>query len=320
MQESQTELPPSNEIFVDKSSLSNANHPTIPTSKSNNVVVEDPLEDQETIEAARGPYAPRRKGPRGNAKAIYKTREIINTRPNGMTYSDWYSNTNMNEKYARGDLQTVAHVNIIIKNCIEAFNTDGDTGRWQAELRKKLHEMEFYEFLSGVVVRKSRVLEPEGLCQIIDGPERDHFDFDIRADAEVLYRRWMLGDLDSSLLRGVTTTKGVLQNGTKRTSHKLEKDWARKSANVIGANGIVNGQWWPLRLCALRDGVHGEHEAGIHGTPGKGAYSVVIADGGYADNDNGEVCLSPSSSNLLGANIHAVYRVLWHTKHQYEAD
>jgi len=100
--------------------------------------------------------------------------------------------------------------------------------------------------------------------------------------------RWMLGDLDSSLLRGITTTKGVLQNGTKRTSHKLEKDWSRKSANVVGANGIVNGQWWPLRLCALRDGAHGEHEAGIHGAPGKGAYSVVIADGGYADKDDGE--------------------------------
>jgi hypothetical protein len=46
---------------------------------------------------------------------------------------------------------------------------------------------------------------------------------------------------------------------------------------------------WPSRICALRDDAHGEQEAGIHGQTGKGAYSVVAAAGGYADEDHSEV-------------------------------
>lgn len=44
----------------------------------------------------------------------------------------------------------------------------------------------------------------------------------------------------------------------------------------------------PLQICALRDGAHGEIEAGIHGQMGKGAYSIVLSSGGYADIDEGD--------------------------------
>ena len=47
----------------------------------------------------------------------------------------------------------------------------------------------------------------------------------------------------------------------------------------------------------MRDGAHGEIEAGIHGQPAKGAYSVVLSGGGYSDIDEGDtlkVCLCHS--------------------------
>lgn len=58
---------------------------------------------------------------------------------------------------------------------------------------------------------------------------------------------------------------------------------------MVGHNGLVNGQWWPIRQGVLRDGAHGEVEAGIAGKTGKGAFSIVMADGGYADKDECDV-------------------------------
>lgn len=37
---------------------------------------------------------------------------------------------------------------------------------------------------------------------------------------------------------------------------------------------------WPNRLCAIRDGAHGEQEAGIYGRKDQGAFAVVVAAGG----------------------------------------
>lgn len=71
-----------------------------------------------------------------------------------------------------------------------------------------------------------------------------------------------------------------------------KKAYSKKSSNVPGPNGLINGPWWFNRMCVLRDGAHGEQEAGIHGQTGKGAFSVVVAAGEYADGDHGEVCLS----------------------------
>jgi hypothetical protein len=116
------------------------------------------------------------------------------------------------------------------------------------------------------------------------------FPWDLAADAEALWIRWMGEDLDCHLMRGIEISKGVLESGKKRTSYKLEKSYTqKKSANAVGDNNLTNGQWWPSRICALRDGAHGEQEAGIHGQTGMGAYSVVVAVGGYADMDYGEV-------------------------------
>lgn len=60
-------------------------------------------------------------------------------------------------------------------------------------------------------------------------------------------------------------------------SRSIDPDYARPSAKVSGDNGLAVGEWWPYRVCALRDGAHGESQAGISGSVADGAHSVVVA-------------------------------------------
>lgn len=51
----------------------------------------------------------------------------------------------------------------------------------------------------------------------------------------------------------------------------------RRSAKVLGHNGLEVGAWSAYRLCALRDGAHGESQAGISGNIEDGAWSIVLS-------------------------------------------
>lgn len=75
-------------------------------------------------------------------------------------------------------------------------------------------------------------------------------------------------------------------------SNRIDPDYHfRKYPKEFGPNGLVSGQWWPLQLATLRDGAHGETQAGISGRPGKGATSVLVAGGHEKDVDQGNVIL-----------------------------
>lgn len=83
-----------------------------------------------TTETQRPPangFAPPRKPGRAKAKAIYTEKASVDTRPAGQK-SEWYENVNMKEKYARSDLQTVAYVVTLIRNCVNSGETSGDLG------------------------------------------------------------------------------------------------------------------------------------------------------------------------------------------------
>ena len=67
-----------------------------------------------------------------------------------------------------------------------------------------------------------------------------------------------------------------LTNGRRRVYRILDKSTARP-CNVFGHNGLTVGQWWPYRICALRDGAHGATQGGIAGSVERGAYSVVVS-------------------------------------------
>ncbi|KAG0134733.1 PUA-like domain-containing protein [Tuber indicum] len=117
---------------------------------------------------------------------------------------------------------------------------------------------------------------------------------DVSLDARMILKRWRNGDYDHHLLRGVdlnqtiTHTKGRGAKSVKRTRHyKLEEDYNwKRDDNVEGNHELFVGEWWPLQICALRDGAHGELEAGISGNTVIGAISVIVSGGAlYPDLD-----------------------------------
>lgn len=207
--------------------------------------------------------------------------------------SEWYESIDTKAKFSRGDKAQLEHVKQLIKHCIDAAKNNGDTEKWFSQLRTNIHDMEGYRWVTPVLVKKSKVLENEGIPQIFDGPDSHLFPWDISADAQSLWGRWMSGDIDGFILRGIVITKTVSDAGKKRTTYSIEDPYpARISGNVPGKNYLMNGRWWPLRICALRDGAHGAMEAGISGQAEKGAYSIVLSDGKvseYPNEDHGEV-------------------------------
>jgi len=71
-------------------------------------------------------------------------------------------------------------------------------------------------------------------------------------------------------------------------SWKIADHSKKRDAKVFGHNGLEPGQWWPLQICALRDGAHGSKMAGISGTGDDGCYSVVVSGGKSAAHGHGD--------------------------------
>lgn len=64
------------------------------------------------------------------------------------------------------------------------------------------------------------------------------------------------------------------------------------SSKYKGNGNLVNGQWWPTLLCALRDDAHGDSQSGISGDKDVGAYSCFMSSGKhhiYPDKDEGDI-------------------------------
>lgn len=79
--------------------------------------------------------------------------------------------------------------------------------------------MPLHKFLSPILIKKSRVMEEPGLPAIFQNEEGVEFPYDLKADALTLWNRWMEGDIDGYLLRGLIIEKAVLENGKKRTAY-----------------------------------------------------------------------------------------------------
>lgn len=153
--------------------------------------------------------------------------------------------------------------------------------------------------------------------------------WDIKLDAQEVINKWSAGDFSDDPERGLKKT--ATGSRTKDPNYTLYRD-----CNVKGHNGLVVGQWWPLQICAARDGAHGEMEAGIHGSKDKGVLSVVVSGGSdnagqeYPDDDLGNTLFYCGTRNaqkdgtptrgtqlLLEAMVdNAVVRVLRSSKHK----
>lgn len=247
---------------------------------------------------AASAVAPARGRPR--KKIAYKSKDTVDLREKS---HKWYDNVNMNGPFSTSDKAILEMVNMLAANCIMAVKNNRNIEAAFQELNNRLQEMAGMKFLTPGLVKRSGVLEDEGLIQIFDGPDKAAFPWFMAADAEAIWRRWMAGDLDGFILRGINVTKGISESGRTQISYSIASPYLQKrSANVPGDNGLMNGEWWPLRICALRDGAHGKTEAGIHGTQALGALSIVVGPGKahkYEDVDTGEVSHRPALSPFL---------------------
>jgi hypothetical protein len=107
-------------------------------------------------------------------------------------------------------------------------------------------------------------------------------------DAKRLARRWEAGQFDASIDRGIKHEKLSLGQGKTRWAHSLKmEEGDHRDAHIQGHNGLDIGQWWFSRLAVLRDGAHGEIEAGIFGAAK--ALAIALSGKGYANVDNGDV-------------------------------
>ena len=182
----------------------------------------------------------------------------------------------------------------LLKTFIQECVTAKDQGRnlepsFQL-VRQRVHQMEVFDFMVPALVTDSRILGQPGFASIIEGHDGITWPWDIVADARVLSGKWAVGNLDPFLLEGII--KKVKTNGVGGMVHPRSIDpnyLKRVPSHYVGAGDLTNGQWWPYQICAARDGAHGEIEAGISGTKGIGAFSIVLSHGGYADIDEGDL-------------------------------
>ncbi|KAL8754271.1 MAG: hypothetical protein Q9184_005161 [Pyrenodesmia sp. 2 TL-2023] len=230
------------------------------------------------------PYAPPLH-PRARKPSI-GNKKIVNTRLTKYGAS-WYHETNMLDMWNRAELNTLKYTLELIANCIRAIETGVDKEVQFSILRRRLHQMEFYDFITEVLVVRSRLLEDPGFPAVF---ENARFPYDLRADALMLFKKWVSRQWDPDLLRGIVTKKGTNNKDQTFNTKSLDRDYPFKvAANYRGAGNLFNGQWWPLQICTIRDGAHGMAEGGIYGQAKRGAYSIILGGGGYADIDEGDI-------------------------------
>ena len=80
----------------------------------------------------------------------------------------------------------------------------------------------------------------------------------------------------TTLMRNINVTGG---RGHQSRAYAICDLTRKRPANVVGHNGVSVGQWWPFRVCMIRDGAHGASQGGIDGGEKSGAYAIVVAGG-----------------------------------------
>ena len=212
----------------------------------------------------------------------------------------------------RGNLQALKHFRTLV-NEAEVQCAKQDIPQVFENLRTRLHVMEFYGFLSDpdaeALIQQSKVLDDdEGLPAVCfrSALTGVRYPIDIRLDCRALFFRWKNGNYNPHLLRGINSTTSKTQDDKSTRHHKVDPNYPFKiDCSYFGPGELEIGQWWPMQLCAMRDGAHGETEAGIHGKPDQGAFSIVVSGGGYSNIDNGdtlEYCGTSGSKSFPTTN------------------
>lgn len=171
-----------------------------------------------------------------------------------------------------------------------------------AKIRSEIHELEFMQ-VSGDLLRKANMLDnSRGLSQLFDSDFRGSMrvPWDIESDALELYNKWSQRMFNPDLLRGINTQPRLVDKSIEKKGWSINPKYGSLNARFFGNGFLVNGQWWPRQICAVRDGAHAHLIAGITGIKNEGAVSVVMSGSEYDNHDRdegNEVWYSGTTSN-----------------------
>ncbi|KAK4555770.1 hypothetical protein LTR86_006990 [Recurvomyces mirabilis] len=180
-------------------------------------------------------------------------------------------------------------------------------------IREELHKLAF-EKVSGPLLRTCRALHDEdGLPQLFDASFMGSIEvpWDVQADAEELYNKWCRQIFETDLLRGIIAGKAATKHQEKSVD-TIDPAYDGKVSSKFHGNGLLlNGQWWPTQLAAVRDGAHGHTIAGISGTSGEGGYSCIMSGGhDYPDEDHGDWVKYCGTDSTDGSVTEPTHRML----------
>ena len=72
-----------------------------------------------------------------------------------------------------------------------------------------------------------------------------------------------------------TLMRNIKRSSDGRKTYSIADKSLIVSHHPFGHNGLHVGDWWPYRICALRDGAHGSSQGGISGNEKFGARSIM---------------------------------------------
>ncbi|TKA77733.1 hypothetical protein B0A55_04177 [Friedmanniomyces simplex] len=257
----------------------------------------------------KGPFS--KKASTHKAERESPTRVMIEERP-----PPWYKKLNPTPRRNPDEASASAllvRLKDDVKKCKSAKGPGAQAQQLFGNIRDELHTLAF-ERVSGQLLRNNRMLHnKDGLPQIFDEEHSDGvaFPWDIKADAEEIYNKWCLEDFETDLLRGIIRGKPASKN-VERSVDSIDNKYKGRASSKYHGNGLLlNGQWWPTQLTAVRDGAHGATIAGISGAAGEGAYSCIMSGGhGYEDEDHGEWVLYCGTDSTDGSVTEATQRLL----------
>ncbi|PQE03211.1 YDG SRA domain-containing protein [Rutstroemia sp. NJR-2017a BBW] len=225
-------------------------------------------------------FAPPRRVSKNDADSVFKERHVIQAVDS--------PRRRPSQQINRAHLQELNIVKLHIQKIIKTSTTgQGDLTHHHVTLRNHIQKLEYFEEVSELLLDRSHILKEEGLPRIYSSKNKLHFPQDIIVDAKRLARRWEAGQFDASIDRGIKHEKLSLGQGKTRWVHSLKMEESdHRDAHVEGHNGLDIGQWWFSRLAVLRDGAHGENEAGIFGVAN--ALAIALSGKGYANVDMGD--------------------------------
>jgi len=197
-------------------------------------------------------------------------------------FPEWYQRLDKSKTRDKNTSSTADMKLGQLKSRISEFKREAEKGltttadpKKYEELIQILHEAMFYD-VSAQLVRNHFLLHTgAGLPVLFDSESSKGMTFPlyIKADAEELYHKWWHKNFKPDLLHN-------LKPDPKSKSLRIEPGYTKPTEGAAhGNNGLVNGQWWPLQICLVRDGAHSDMQGGISGRTNLGAWSIVLSAG-----------------------------------------